>query len=134
MATLIAKTRIKFGSKVLSRDARGVALTEAGTSVAPGESFEVDEKTAKQMLEDGSAITQADARAKDRDSMTAEQKLQEAADEARAAGLTVSVTVGSPSPSAAIEQAAHREAQERETAAVKEATTTKKTTAAKGKS
>ena len=118
MATWVAKTRIKFGSKVTSRDARGVATTEPGTSVMPGETFEVDAETAKRFLEDGTAMTQADARASKRDEMTAEEKLQEAAEEARAAGLNVDLTIGGPGTP---DLTAHREHQAEEDATIEQA-------------
>jgi len=120
MPTLVAKTRIKFGSKGRAGPFGQVLSFEAGTTVAPGETFTAEGDLAKQLLADGSAMTQADSRAESRDAMSAEAKLREAEEEARAAGLNVSVTIGAtgPGPDAA---AVHREQQEAEEAAVEQA-------------
>jgi len=119
MTTLVAKTRVKYGSKITARDVRGaVAHVEGTTTAMPGETFEVDAETAKRYLADGVAITQADARASKRDEMTAEEKLQEAAEEARAAGLNVDLTIGGPGTP---DLAAHREHQAEEDAAIEQA-------------
>lgn len=131
MPTLIAKSRLKFGSKatVSPRDGRVETLVR-GTSVMPGETFEADAETSKQFLLDGTAVTQADARAETRDTMSAEQKLREAEEEARAAGLDVTVSIGAGSPNR--ESAVHRENQAEEEAAVAEATKAQKADAKKG--
>lgn len=131
MPTLVAKTRIKFGSKGRPGPFGQVLSYEAGTTVAPGETFTAEGDLAKQLLADGSAMTQADARAETRDAMSAEAKLREAEQEARDAGLNVSVTIGAtgPGPDAA---AAHRAQQEAEEAAVKDATKDEKKPAARG--
>lgn len=129
MPTLVAKTRLKFGSKVATRALDGrVTHVEGTKNIAPGETFEADADTAKQMIADGSAMTQADERAKGRDSMSAEAKLREAVEEANAAGLIASVSIGAPADIAA---AVHREKQEAETAAVEEATAAGKKSSAK---
>lgn len=118
MATLVAKTRIKFGSKGRPGPLGQVLGYEAGTTVMPGEEFEADAETAKQLLADGSAVKRSDARAEERDAMSAEERLHEAAEEARAAGLNVSITIEAPGTP---DLAAHRENQEEEEAAVAEA-------------
>lgn len=119
MPTLVAKTLVKHGSKVTARDVRGaVAHVEGTTIVRPGETFDVDRETAERYIAEGVAMTQADARASKRDEMTAEEKLREAEEEARAAGLNVSVTIGAPGTP---DLAAHREAQDEEDATIEQA-------------
>lgn len=118
MAKLVAKSHIKFGSKVVEVDGQGrPSRTIPGTRVAPGETFEADTDMAKRFLENGTAITAAEARAEERERMSAEERLREAEEEAREAGLDVSITTGAEDRSLA----AHREQQEDEEAAVEEA-------------
>jgi hypothetical protein len=62
MPELIARTRLKFGSKSRSGPF-GFTVTESGRVIEAGATFEVDEALAKQLLADGSAMTPADFRA-----------------------------------------------------------------------
>lgn len=93
MATLVAKSHIKFGSKVIEGYGQGrPTRTVAGKRVAPGETFEVDTEMAKQFLESGVAITTAEARAEQRERISTEERLraaeeEEKEEEAREAGL-----------------------------------------------
>lgn len=117
MATLVAKSHIKFGSKGRPGPLGTVMGFEAGTRVAPGEKFECDSEMAKQFLEDGTAITVSEARTEERERMSAEERLREAEAEARDAGYDVSVSTRPADPALA----AHREHQEAEENAVEKA-------------
>ena len=61
MTTLVAKNRIKYGSRGGPSGPFGLAIEQRGQMVEPGQIFEVDAALAKHLLAEGAAVTRAQA-------------------------------------------------------------------------
>lgn len=119
MPTLVARTRVKFGSKAGSSGPIGFTVATRGRMIEPGAVFEVDDvQLAKRLISDGAAMTRATALEEARGisnrgepipdvyrevaaeahvAVTPAERLNAAANEARAAGLDVRIEIGQPS-------------------------------------
>lgn len=112
--TLIARHRLKFGSLAGPRGPLGLTIEQRGRSVEPGEEFEVGDELATRFLAEESAMTRATAldearaisargemvpdlyrvvAAEAHVAVTPAERLNAAIDEARRAGLSVTVEV-----------------------------------------
>ncbi len=114
---LIAKTNVKFGGKG-ERTSLGLVRTEEATTVAPGEEFEIDDKSAEELVLVGAAMLPDDYRAEQKAKETTEDKVARMREEIAEHDLATKAEQGD---SAAITSNAHLAAQKREEEAIAEA-------------